>query len=174
MDEDEPGELVDGYLEEEEVPDVIHEVVVAWLIRLFGNWLDQRGWVIGSEAKFAVRPNRGRKPDVAIYLTREKRPPAYGIVRIPPDIAVEVVSPSARDERRDRIEKMAEYAAFGVRFYWLVDPALRSLEVFELMDGVYARTAHATEGVMTTVPGCEGLTIDLDALWREISELERE
>ncbi len=174
MDEDEPGELVDGYLEEEEVPNVIHEVVLTWLATLFRTWLGRRGWVIGSGAKFAVRPNRGRKPDLTVYLAGERKPPANGIVRVPPSIAVEVVSPSARDGRRDRIEKMAEYAAFGIRYYWLIDPAFRSLEIFELMNGHYARTAYATEGTMTFVPGCEGLTIDLDALWQEIAELERE
>jgi Uma2 family endonuclease len=173
MDEDEPGELVDGYLEEEELPNVIHEVVLTWFAMVFRTWLGRRGWVIGSGAKFAVRPNRGRKPDLTVYLGGERKPPANGIVRVPPDIAVEVVSPSARDGRRDRIEKMAEYAAFGIRYYWLIDPAFRSLEIFELMNGHYARTAYATEGTMTSVPGCEGLTIDLDALWQEIAELER-
>src|ERR1051326_9318052 len=34
MDEDEPGEWVDGRLEEEEVPDLIHELVVSWLIHV--------------------------------------------------------------------------------------------------------------------------------------------
>jgi Uma2 family endonuclease len=172
MPEDEPGELVDGYLEEEEVPDLVHETVVAWLIWVLKTWLGRRGFVFGSEAKYAVLPNRGRKPDVAIYLdpdgTRLQR---HGIVRVPPDITIEVVSPSPRDERRDRIEKMDEYAAFGVRFYWILDPGLQSLEIFELTDGRYARAARATEGRMESVPGCEGLTLDLDDLWSELSRL---
>jgi Uma2 family endonuclease len=170
MDEDDEGELVDGRLEEEEDAGLLHEVVVVWLITAFWNWLDDRGWIVGSGVKYAVRHDRGRKADVSVYLTRRKVPP-YGIVTTPPDIAVEVVSPTPRDERRDRIEKMDEYAAFGIRFYWIFDPWLQSLEVFELTDGRYARAARATEGTMRDVPGCEGLTIDLDALWAEISAL---
>lgn len=170
--EDEPGELVDNRLEEEEVPNLIHETVVAWLIWVFKNWLGQRGFVFGSEAKYAVRATQGRKPDVSAYLDPDgSRLPRDGIVRVPPDIAVEVVSPSPRDERRDRIEKMDEYAAFGVRFYWILDPGLQSLEIFELVDGRYARAARATEGRMESVPGCDGLTIDLDELWNDLSRL---
>lgn len=170
--EDEPGELVDGRLEEEEVPDLMHELVVSWLLRILGTWLGRRGFVFSSEAKYAVRPDRGRKPDIAVYLSPDgSRLPRRGIVRVPPDIVVEVVSPSPRDERRDRIEKMDDYAAFGVHFYWILDPGLQSLEIFELTGGRYARAARTTEGRMTSVPGCAGLTIDLDDLWAELSRL---
>ena len=41
---------------------------------------------------------------------------------------VEIVSPGARDVRRDRIEKPSEYAAFGVRRLWLIDPEARTIE----------------------------------------------
>lgn len=170
LDEDEPGELVDGRLEEEEVPGFVHEIVVTWLVLVIGNWLSDRGWIAGSGAKYAVRHDRGRKPDLSVYFDQQQVSP-QGVVTIPPDIAVEVVSPTPRDERRDRIEKMDEYAAFGIRFYWILDPLLRSLEIFELTDGRYARAARATEGTMREVPGCEGLTIDLDALWAKISKL---
>lgn len=171
MDEDEPGELVDGRLEEEEDAGALHEILVASLMQSLLNWLNDRGWALGSNAKYAVRPDRGRKPDVTVYLERRKLP-RLGVVTVPPDIAVEVVSPTPRDERRDRIEKMDDYAAFGIQFYWILDPLLQSLEIFELTDGRYARAARATEGVLREVPGCEGLTIDLDALWKEISELD--
>lgn len=172
MPEDEPGELVDGRLEEEEVPDLVHELVVSWLVHVMRTWIGRSGFVFGSEAKYAVRPDRGRKPDVAVYLGSDgSRLPRRGIVRVAPDIVIEVVSPSPRDERRDRIEKMDEYAAFGVRFYWILDPSLQSLEVFELVDTRYARAARGISGRMEPVPGCTGLTIDLDDLWAELSRL---
>lgn len=37
--EDAEGELVHGVLEEEEVPDPVHELIVAWFIRVLGSWL---------------------------------------------------------------------------------------------------------------------------------------
>ena len=172
--EDEPGELVDGRLEEEEVPDYLHEHLVMLLGRLLGNWiLPQGGLVAGSEAKFAVGSGRGRKPDLTVYLPGGRRPPARDLIRVPPDIAVEIVSPTPRDGRRDRVEKMADYAAFGVSWYWLLDPQLRSLEVLELdAQGRYLHVLGASTGTLRQIPGCEGLTLDLDELWAAIDSLE--
>jgi Uma2 family endonuclease len=176
MPEDEPGELVDRRLVEEEIAGYAHEVTVGWLIHVLREWVAARGGLVGaSEAKFAVKPTRGRKPDLTVYLPGSRKPPAYGLIRIPPDIAVEVVSPTPKDGRRDRVDKVREYAGFKVRWYWIVDPQLRSLEIFELgADGRYTYALGATEGVIEGVPGCEGLTLDIQALWREIDALGNE
>lgn len=170
--EDAVGELVDGRLTQEEVPDAIHELAVTWLTALFRTWLGQRGgFVFGSELKVILSSTRGRKPDVSVCFPGRPAPPRRGALRDPPDIVVEVVSPSTADERRDRVEKMDEYASFGVRFYWLVDPALGSVEIFELREGRFARAAAATVGELRDVPGCPGLTVDVDALWAELARL---
>jgi Uma2 family endonuclease len=173
LDEDVTGECVNGLLEEEEVPDLAHETVVVWLIATLRGWLASRGgFVFGSEAKFAVTQTRGRKADVTAYFPGRTGLPRRGVVKVPPDIVVEVLSESARDVRRDRIEKPDEYAAFGVHWYWLIDPAARTLEIFELSsERQVVRQLAAASGVVTP-PGCEGLAFDLDALWAEIDRLE--
>jgi Uma2 family endonuclease len=85
---------------------------------------------------------------------------------------VEVISPRPTDVRRDRVEKMNDYAAFGVRWYWLIDPEARSLEIFErAADGRYVRALGASGDTPAAVPGCEGLMLDLPALWREVDAL---
>ncbi len=170
------GELVDGRLTEEEVPDPIHGLAVSWLIALLRSWLAGKGgFVFDSDVKVVVSPTGGRKPDVSAYLPGRRPPPRRGALREPPDIAVEVISASPRDERRDRVEKMTDYASAGIRYYWLVDPALGSFEVFELdASGRYARALAATEGRVAAVPGCDGLALDLDALWAELARLSPE
>jgi len=160
---------------EEEVPDNLHESVVSWLNFVFRLWLGARGFVFGSDAKFAVSRRGGRKPDLTVFLPDRTAPPRRGINRDPPDIAVEVISPTPRDTRRDRVEKLREYASFGVRFYWLLDPELRTLEILELgKDGRYVHALDATHGTLRKVPGCDGLVMDLNALWSELDRLAPE
>ena len=170
--EDEPGELVDGHLAEEEMPDPIHELTVIWLGAVLMWCLKGRGgFVFGSELKLKVSERSGRKPDLSIVLPGSAAPRRRGLLKTPPDIVVEVVTATSRDERRDRVDKMTDYALAGIRFYWIVDPALGSFEVFELAEGQrYARVLAATEGTVAA-PGCEGLLIDLDALWSELDRL---
>jgi Uma2 family endonuclease len=172
--EDQPGELVAGRLEEEEVPDYLHELLVSLLIQVLGSWISRQGGLVaGSDAKFAVGAGRGRKPDLTVYLPGSRRPPARGLIRVPPDIAIEIVSATPRDGRRDRVDKTADYAAFGVAWYWLLDPQLRTLEILQLdPQGRYIHALGAGTGVLETIPGCEGLTLDLDSLWAAIDSLE--
>jgi Uma2 family endonuclease len=171
--EDEPGELVDGVLTQEEMPGPVHECVVMWLGIEIGTWGRGRGvLVLGSNAKYGVSATRGRMPDVGVYLPDAPRPSRDALIRVPPSIAVEILSPRPRDERRDRVEKLGEYAAFGVRWYWIVDPQTRIFEIHELgPDGRYVSAVAAADGRVDPVPGCEGLALDLDALWREIDTL---
>jgi Uma2 family endonuclease len=150
----------------------VHEVVASWLHAFFRAWARGRGAVVaGSDLKLRVRSNRGRKADVVVYFRRGKVE-ARGLVTVPPDIAVEIVSPDPSDQRRDRIDKLKEYAAFGVRFYWLVSPELRSVEILELgPDGRYTHLHDLTEGT-TSIAGCDGMELDLDDLWAEVTRAE--
>ena len=172
LDEDEPGELVDGQLVDEEDVGAEHDVVGSWLNWALRGWAAPRGGLVGiSDTRFGVSQAGGRKPDTYVYLAG-RRPPRRGLVTVPPDIMVEIVSPRPKDARRDRVEKVREYAAFGVRFYWIVDPATRELHILELgADGRYTLAVAASEGVIDPVPGCEGLVLDLDALWAEVDRM---
>ncbi len=174
LDEDEPGEWVDGWLVEEEEASPVHELIVPLLASVLVQWaLPRGGTVFSSNLKLALPTRRGRKPDITVYLL-PKRPPLWeGAIRIPPDIAVEIVSTTARDRRRDRLAKFDEYALFGVRFYWLLDPWARTLEIYERTnEGRYLRVLGAVTGAVD-IPGCEGLVVDLSALWAQIDELNR-
>lgn len=170
LDEDEPGELVDGVLAEEEIPTFLHEVVVGWLIEVLRRWGRARGGLVaGSETKLAVGPRRGRKADAIVFLGRAR--PALGdtLVRVAPHVVVEVVSPRPRDARRDRVDKVRDYARAGAKYYWILDPQLQTLEILELgPKGRYVLALSASTELVRRVPGCPGLRLDLPGLWSEL------
>lgn len=175
LDEDIEGELVDGVLEEEEMATFLHELVVMWLARILGAWARRRrAYVAGSEAKIAVGSRRGRKPDLSMYLRGKAPALADSLVRIPPHLVVEVISPRPRDARRDRVEKISDYARAGIRYYWILDPQLRTLEILERAASGQYRVAVARSRGKLRIPGCPGLVLNLDDLWAEVDEAERQ
>lgn len=70
-------------------------------------------------------------PDFMVVCDRDKIKPDG--VHGAPDLVVEVLSP--RTAKYDRAHKKDAYARAGVREYWLVDPANKSIEIYR-PDGV--------------------------------------
>lgn len=169
LSEDERGEWLDGWLVEEEMGSYLHDLIVGWFIAALRGWIVPLGGsVTASDMKFIVAATRGHKPDVSVFFPGNRPSIDAAAVTHPPDIAIEVVCSSPRDQRRDRLEKVEDYAAFGVSNYWIVDPLARTLEILELgPEGRYVHALGAASGA-TAPPNCPGLTLDLDALWREV------
>ena len=76
--------------------------------------------MLGSNAAFELSEDNVFQPDISFI--RAERLHLAGDVYFPgpPDIAVEVISPSSR--QYDTVEKKINYGRFGVREYWLIDP----------------------------------------------------
>jgi Uma2 family endonuclease len=70
----------------------------------------------------------------------------------PPDLIVEIISPSSKI--MDRIRKAALYADSGVPEYWIVDPEKREFQLLTLEQGQY-EPAEAVDGcfLSTVIPG---------------------
>jgi Uma2 family endonuclease len=117
--EDERGELVDGHLVEEEAPNYGHEILVILLGSLLRGWFAPRGgFVGGSDTKLAVGPKQGRRPDLTVYFAGTPLPPRSGTTAQPPDIAIEIGSPTpvtaaGTGWRRWRTTLLSECATTG-------------------------------------------------------------
>ncbi|HZG77814.1 MAG TPA: Uma2 family endonuclease [Paenibacillus sp.] len=104
------------------------------------------------------------QPDV-IYIRNERLSIIrdgyiYGV----PDLVVEVLSASTG--RRDKTIKKATYERFGVKEYWLADPAYRVVDQYVLDDGgKYAHAATLTEDDKLRSPTVPCLEIDLGSIF---------
>ena len=79
-------------------------------------------------------------PDLAAWQrTRLPTIPNVAAFTLVPDWICETISPST--SRIDRVRKMPIYARAGVRQLWIVDPLLRTLEVFRCEGGRWVMVA---------------------------------
>jgi len=127
-------ELVEGRLYEMEPPGAEHGRVAMQIAMLLAHAVDESGLgiVFASEVGFqlASDPDTVRAPDVAFIAA--DRVPETGIPRGywpgPPDLAIEVVSPS---DRHSKVEgKALDWLAAGTRAVVVVDPPLRTATVY--------------------------------------------
>jgi Uma2 family endonuclease len=128
-------ELIDGELTERNMSLLSSRVAVRLARRLDVHCEEHDlGWIVDAECGYACfpwKPGRIRRPDVSFIAagrlpSSEER--SEGYVMIPPDLAVEVVSPNDRVGELD--EKVDEYLRAGVRLVWVVRPAARAVQVF--------------------------------------------
>ncbi len=62
---------------------------------------------------------------------------------------------------------MRIFAQYGVPYVWLVDPALKTLEVFRLESGKWSRVDAFSENDKVRAEPFEEIEIDLGVLWVE-------
>lgn len=120
------------------------------------------GWWIELEP--AIRfGDRLCNPDIAAWRVETcPDPPDGHPITIIPDFCCEVLSPSTG--RDDRIIKLPHYARSGVSWIWLIDPALRTVEVFETHNERPMLVATAKEDDTLRLPPFE-LEISLAPFW---------
>ncbi|MDA0591215.1 MAG: Uma2 family endonuclease [Planctomycetota bacterium] len=158
-------ELVDGKLVELNMSGLSSEVamILAWHLMNFVR-PQGLGSVFGSDCGyqcFSFAPQQVRKPDVSFVAVgrisdAEKE---AGYVRVAPDLAVEVISPS--DGFHNTEEKVAEYLSAGVRLVWIIDPLAR-IAIVHRQDASYERLgADGSLSGEDVLPGFECRITDL-------------
>lgn len=87
------------------------------------------GWVVTeSGVVLDTDPDTVRGPDVSFYSITRVPQRQQGYFEIPPDLAVEVLSP---DDRRPKVlAKIREHIDAGVTVVWLVDPDTTVVTVY--------------------------------------------
>lgn len=124
-------ELVDGKLVERHMGLESSEIAlrIAFLIGLFLRE-HRLGRLFGADASYQCFPDapaKVRRPDVS-FIRSERLPGGAlpsGHCPIPPDLTVEVVSPT--DLAYEVEEKVAEYLRAGVPLVWVVHPPPRTV-----------------------------------------------
>src|SRR5258708_38624091 len=84
--------------------------------------------------------NDVRRPDLIFFAEDRLHLVGEKAMEGPPDLCVEIISPSSRII--DRKDKFKQYAEGKVAFYWIVDPETRSIEGFKRSGRAYRLTGN--------------------------------
>ena len=160
-------ELYDGELRVVPAPIPLHQLVALRLSEALGRHVrNGGGLLLFSPIDIVFAEDTVLEPDLLLFRPERRHlVPLRSVIRHPPDLVVEILSPSTA--RHDRTRKMAVYARFRVPEYWIVDPDARRAEVHALREGRYER--HATAGPSGVVQSAtlEGLRCDVGTLWSD-------
>ncbi|MBM4424531.1 MAG: Uma2 family endonuclease [Chloroflexi bacterium] len=158
-----PIELSEGRLIVLDMPTSEHQDIVGNIYVVFRAWAQKHGGR-AFVAAMPVRlwPGKFREPDVMLYTAehRDRVSKQYGG---PPDLAVEVLSPST--EEADRVEKMAEYAQAGIGEYWIVGAEEQYVEQYVLEGERYRLHARVGAGETLRAATITDLEAGVDSLY---------
>lgn len=112
------------------------------------------GRVFSNDTGFILQrdPDTVRGPDVAFWKT-ERLPevPVEEYISVPPDLAIEVLSPSDRPLQLQN--KVTSYQECGVALIWVVDPIDRAVGVYRLGRAAQILTENDTLNGEDILPG---------------------
>jgi Uma2 family endonuclease len=158
-------ELHEGELSVTPAPGTRHQRILRDLSELVWQHVKARGLgeVLFAPVDCILSDITVVQPDI-VYLdpTRAHLVSERGIEG-PPTLAVEVISPSTA--LIDRSTKGQLYARYGVPYYWIVDPAGRSIEAFTLSEGRYQLVTRATGAGPVSLPPFPDLAFAPESLW---------
>lgn len=159
-------ELIEGEIYMSRAPSLAHQITLQNFLMALGSYLTNNpiGIVVPGPGVIFDDFN-GVIPDI-VFFTNERRAEIASGDRLngAPDLVVEIISPGAENERRDRVLKRRVYGRFGVKEYWLVDLINRSVEVCRLGEqGLELAATFAGEDEMTSsvLPGFRMKLTDL-------------
>ncbi len=160
-----PYQLIEGELVMSPAPAPDHQVVSGNIYLLLRMAVRGKGVVLYSPLDVYLDLENAYQPDIVVILKGSKakitRKGVYG----PPDVVVEILSPSTA--YYDLRVKKKVYERAGVREYWIVDPMERSLEIYTNSEEGFKLTSRVVEKgkVFSKVLDID---LDLEEVFKEV------
>jgi Uma2 family endonuclease len=146
------SEVIDGELVMTPAPGLRHQQIVMHLSWLLYGFVRENevGTVFGNPVDVLFAEGDYLEPDIVFVGTSRNDVLTDRGVEGPPDLVVEVVSPSTA--ARDRGVKLERYGFYGVPEYWVIDPAERTVEVLHLSGHTYEPVVYDETGILSWTP----------------------
>jgi len=157
-------ELHRGELSLTPAPGTRHQrTVVAFTLRL-AEYVRSRqiGEVLVAPTDCILSDTTVVQPDLLYVATDRQSIVSERGIEGAPTLVVEILSPAT--ERVDRERKLALYAEHGVPYYWIADPAGRTIQASRLVSAAYV-PAGSLMSDLAALPPFTDLLLDPATLW---------
>jgi Uma2 family endonuclease len=161
-------ELYDGEVVVVPSPLPRHQMVLNRLMEVLGAYARQHGATcLAAPLDIVFSENTVLQPDI-VFFSSERRHLIHPdrVIRDPPDLCVEILSPSTAG--RDRRSKKEIFARFGVKEYWIVDPAGAAFEQYGLEAGRFRLLTSAGAADIVTSPLLPNLSFSVGQIFQDV------
>jgi Uma2 family endonuclease len=157
-------ELSNGKVYVLPMPSLSHQRILRRFVERANAWLAQTksGECLFASHPIRLWPGKYREPDAMIWRS-EHRDRMGEQESSPPDLAIEIVSPS--NELYDTETKFKEYALASVAEYWIVNPKTQRISIHALEGREYKLLAHYGAGEKAKSAIFPGFEIAVDDLF---------
>ena len=163
-------EIVDGELYVSKQPHWHHQFVSGLVFAVLQAWSRQTGRGIANIAPGVIfAEDDDVVPDV-VWVSRERLAALDpdGRLYTAPELVVEVLSPGAKNERRDRETKLKLYSRRGVQEYWIVDWRQRRVEIYRREQAALESVSTLYEQDLLQSPNLPGFVCQVGELFEGI------
>jgi Uma2 family endonuclease len=157
-------EIIDGELYVSKQPNWGHQLVGTLIAGALNEWGLLTGVGVANAAPGVIlADDTAVAPDV-VWVSAARLPLVLepdGKLHGAPDLAVEILSPGAKNVRRDRTAKLKAYSRFGVREYWIVNWSRQELHVYRREQAVLTLVQTLQSGDQVSSPLLPGFAAPL-------------
>jgi Uma2 family endonuclease len=145
-------ELYDGEVYAVPSPIPLHQIVAGRLHLALSDYVRLHGGIVlFAPLDIVLTEYDVVQPDLLLFTAdRAHLINPRKVTRVPPDLAIEILSPSTASNDRGR--KMKLLARHGVREFWLVDPEAGTIEIYALSANDFVLADIATREAAVRSP----------------------
>ena len=148
-------------------PSVAHQSILMELSTQFHNWLKEKPCrVFAAPLDVRLFPEDDNsddtvvQPDLLVVCRKEKL--GKGSVNGPPDLAIEITSPSTT--QKELLLKFNAYLDAGVGEYWIIEPEEKLVQVHVYENRRFISSGYSKDDVVPSTV-LQGFSVELRSLW---------
>lgn len=150
-------------------PSVTHQIISFQMQKRISQSCDSDYLILNSPIDVILSITEVRQPDLIIISKKRLNIVRKHGIEGPPDLVVEISSPSSR--KRDKVDKLKSYAYYGILEFWIVEPELGTLEQYLLHETHYDLTEIFQNNEIITSPNIPCISFTMAEIMEKVPEL---